>query len=87
MDGMFKNMLKNFIPSISEKLTEADPFIAKTLNEQELNPGEDKAVFMLTTGKDGIAWVLTVALKGDEIIRIINKVKLTEFIQNLLKQL
>ena len=86
INPMMKMMLKQFIPTIKEKLSGADSFVQELQASEILLDNETEIVFMLTTERD-VAFIATVALNDMEIVRLIRKEKLTDFISKLLENI
>lgn len=84
---MIKQMLKGFLPVVKGHLQNADAWVLAKQKETELLPGEDEIAFMLSTDKKGVAWIATVALSVGGPVRIASKVKLTDFVTELLNNI
>lgn len=84
---MLKMLLRQFLPTIREKLENIDPFIAETLADVQLLHGEEYAAYMLAMNGD-VAMVLTATFDGNnKLVRQVNSQKASDFVENILKQI
>lgn len=84
---LLKMMLRQFLPTIREKLENIDPFIADTLAAVPLQYPEEYAAYMLAMNGD-VAMVLTATFDGNnKLVRQVNSQKASVFVENILSQI
>lgn len=84
---LLKMMLRQFLPTIREKLQNIDPFIAEQLAAVQLQPGEEYAAFMLAMNAD-VAMVLTATFDvKNQLVRMVHTQKASDFVENIISQI
>ena len=83
---LIKSMVSGFLPMLPDALKQLDSVISKSLTEQPLQGTEASAAFVLVSGKDGRAYILTAFFdEEDKIVRTGEQQLATEFLQQLIK--
>jgi hypothetical protein len=86
MDTMKRNLLRGFIPQIKANLANINPFIQEKLALVPLQEGETHAGYLLVSGGDGIAYIVTAKFNDDDkIVGVEENMPAVDFIENLLK--
>lgn len=84
---LLKMMLRQFLPTIREKLQNIDPFLSDTLAAVALQPGEEYAAYMLAMNGD-VAMVLTATFDAEnKLVRQVNAQKASDFVETILSQI
>lgn len=85
---MIRNLLKGFIPTVKDKLPVVNDYITDYLAKIELTDDEERAVIMCYSDTDGTAWIATATLSkhGDQLIRVINRIKAVDFTADMIQQ-
>lgn len=83
VNPMIRNLLKGFIPTIKDKLPVVNDYITSYLANIELQDGETEAVIFCISDL-GVAWIVTAAICENEIKRVVNRVKATDFMAEMI---
>lgn len=88
INPMIRNLLKGFIPTVKDKLPVVNDYITDYLAKIELTDDEERAVFMCFSDTDKMAWIVTATLSknGDQLKRVINRIKAVDFIADMIVQ-
>lgn len=88
MNPIMRNLLKSFVPQIKEGIQNIDPFLKQKLEDVELLPGEDRAIFLITVNDEGVASICTVTVdEDDKLTRVIDAVTVGDFITGLMQMI
>ena len=84
---LVKSLVSGFLPMLPDALRQLDGVISSTLQDQPLQDTEVSAAFVLVSGRDGKAYIITAFFdEADKIVRTTDQLLATEFLQQLIKQ-
>lgn len=88
MNPIIRNMVKGFIPLISDNMGAVNDYLTGYLAGIELQQEESRASIVCSTAKDGNAYIIVCAFdENDTAVRVVSKMSVTEFITLILKQI
>ena len=83
-----RNMIKGFVPLISQNLGAVNDFLVNYLDGVELQDGEVRTSIVCSTASDGQAYIIVCAFdENDKVIRLVSKSTVTDFISLIIKNL
>lgn len=85
-------IIKAFLPQITKHLPDIDNKLLEIKKQIQLEPGETDSIFIFyestdNAGKDYVICAFATINDQNHIMRIIEPMRLTEFIENLLKNI
>ena len=88
MNPIMRNVVKSFIPMISQNLGAVNDYLVNYLAGVELQQGEARASIVCSTATDGQVYIIVCTFdENDKVIRLVSKSTVTEFIQLIIKNI